>query len=296
MKWNPLNNSIGLALGGGGAKGVAHIGVLKAYEEASIQIDYIAGTSIGAIVASYYAFGKSSDDLKAIGESLNFNAVLNWSWQRMEMGAFTTDAIKKRILEDLGEVNIEDAQIPLAICTTDLLTGKSIVLREGSLTTAVCASMAIPGFFAPVEFQGMLLVDGGITQNVPVSALNALGAGIRVAVDLNGISHYPVPKNALSVMSNAIDIAIDSQTRAQVRQADVVISMDLSEYSRINNRERFAELYDTGYDAAKKSLDKLKLFKQFSYVHYLSQLTRASWPLKIPLLLRHMVARLLKTE
>ena len=113
MKWNPFNSSIGIALGGGGARGIAHIGVLRAFEDNDIKISHISGTSIGALVASYYAFGKSIDDIKDIGEALNFTSVIGLSLHKK--GLFSTRSIEKMVIRDLGDVNIEDAQIPLAI-------------------------------------------------------------------------------------------------------------------------------------------------------------------------------------
>jgi len=280
MKWNLFNSSIGLALGGGAAKGIAHIGVLKAFEESNIAITYISGTSIGALVASYYAFGKSIEDIKDIGEALTLTSVIGLSFQKK--GMFSTRSIENMILKDLGNVNIEDAKIPLAICATDILTGEQITLRHGNLAKAVCASTAIPGIFIPVEINGKTLVDGGITENVPVSLLDKMGAGITVGVNLNGHQKYAEPKDIIAIMGNAIDIAIDLRTKDQLKQADFTLSMDLKNYNRMDNAGQFEDLYNEGYIFTQKKLKRLFWYQKMRFVFYLRKLYLEIAPFKIP--------------
>lgn len=183
MKLNPFNTRIGLALGGGAAKGIAHIGVLKAFEEEQIKIHCISGTSAGALIASYYAFGRPAESILSICSTLNLSKIINFTFERG--GLFSTNAIREMIHRDLGDVRIEDAEIPLAICATDIETGEQLIFREGNLADVVCASMAVPGLFVPVEIDGRILVDGGLVENVPISPLAKMGAGITVAVDLS---------------------------------------------------------------------------------------------------------------
>lgn len=280
MKWNPLNTRIGLALGGGAAKGLAHIGVLKAFEEQDIRIDYLAGTSIGALVAAYYAFGKPVDEIQSIGEGLHLKKVLNFTLQKG--GFFSTDAIRSMIERDLGKVQIEQASIPLAICTTDVVSGEQVVLQKGDLADAVCASVAVPGLFVPVRISGRLLVDGGIVENVPVSPLEEMGAGIIVAVDLNGVKKYPVPVDVTEVISNAIDIGMDLRTREQMRRADIGISLDLTRYSRFGNPDQAEALIMEGYLPTKHKLRRLLWYKRTNLIVYLIKVLRELLPLKIP--------------
>jgi len=280
MKWNPFNSKIGLALGGGAAKGIAHIGVLEALEEEDIHIAYISGTSIGALVASYYAFGKRIEEIKRIGEGLNFKTVIGLSLHKK--GIFSTKSIESMILRDLGNVNIEDSNIPLAICTTDISTGEQVILRQGNLAKAVCASVAVPGIFVPIEINGRTLVDGGITENVPITPLDKMGAGITVGINLNGNQQYPPPKDMIAIMSNAIDMAIDLRTRDQLKQADITLSLNLNRYSRLDNSGQFDDLYHEGYQSAKKKLSKLLWYKKTHYFYYLKNLIKIIAPIKIP--------------
>lgn len=278
--FNPFNKKIGLALGGGAAKGLAHIGVLRAFDEQNIQISYISGTSVGAIVASYYAFGKNIDEIDQLGERLKAKSVFKLNLDKR--GFVSTDSIKQMLLNDIGDVNIEDAKIPLAICTTDISSGESVIFKKGKLIPAVCASVAVPGLFTPVEHDGRLLVDGGITQNVPVPAVKAMGAGITVAVDLNGVNEYQKPMDIFTVVGNAIDIAIDSRTREQVKSADIKISLDLSKYSLLDNSANKQKLIDEGYQTAQNQLSKLVWYRRLNLLNSIRKLIRDFVPFKIP--------------
>lgn len=280
MKWNIFNTSVGVALGGGGAKGIAHIGVLKALEESDIKISYISGTSIGALVASYYAFGKPLKDIKEIGEDLNFTSVIGFSLHKK--GLFSTKSIERMILRDLGDVNIEDANIPLAICTTDIATGEQVILSEGSLAKAVCASTAIPGIFIPIEIANRTLVDGGISENVPISLLDKMGAGITIGINLNGSPGYAAPNEMVTIMSNAIDIAIDLRTKDQLRKADFVVALNLENYSRFDNSKQFEDIYNEGYHHTKQKIKNLFWYKRVRIAFYLKKLYLAIIPFKIP--------------
>jgi NTE family protein len=280
MKFNPLNTQIGLALGGGAAKGIAHIGVLKAFEEENIKIDYLSGTSVGALIASYYAFGKSVDEIMHVGRDLNIKRVIHFTLKKR--GFFTTSAIREMVLKDLGDVQIEDALTPLAICTTDITTGEQVIFQKGSLVDAICASVAVPGLYIPVEINGRMLVDGGITENVPISILEKMGAGITIGIDLNGVSKYPHPQDFVQVMGNAFDIAIDLRTRDQLKDADICLSLDLSKYSRFDNTEYVDELLREGYVPMKKKIKKLLWYKRTNLIQYSIKLFKEFVPLKLP--------------
>lgn len=280
MKLNPFNTNIGLALGGGAAKGIAHIGVLKAFEEENIEIFCLSGASVGALIAAYAAFGKKSDEIMRVGRELSFSKVANFTLKKR--GMFTTDSIEEMILGDLGDVNIEDALIPLAIVATDITTGEKVVFRKGKLAKAICATIAVPGAYVPVEYNGRLLVDGGITENVPVSVLEEMGAGILVGIDLNGVKKYPYPNDILGVLGNAFDIAIDLRTRDQLKQADIVVSMDLSEYSRFGNAKMADELFMEGYMPMKNKIKKVLWYKRTNLLQYLRKALKELAPLKIP--------------
>ncbi|WP_303290440.1 patatin-like phospholipase family protein [Marinobacter sp. SS5-14b] len=280
MKLNPFNTRIGLALGGGAAKGIAHIGVLKAFEEENIPIHCISGTSVGALVASYHAFGRPAESILSICSTLNLSKILNFTLERG--GLFSTNAIRDMIHRDLGDVRIEDANIPLAICATDIETGEQLIFREGNLADVVCASMAVPGLFVPVEINGRTLVDGGLVENVPISPLAKMGAGITVAVDLSHVSRYPKPDNTFDVITNAINIGIDFNTRKQLKNADIAVPLDLSGYSLTNNADRVDELYQEGYQPMKKTIRRVLWYKRMNVVINLIKAARTLLPFKVP--------------
>lgn len=293
MSWNPLNTKIGLALGGGAAKGIAHIGVIKCLEQEEINVSYISGTSIGSLVAAFYAFGKSTDEMLSISETLSISRVTSFTLRKR--GFFTTESIRELIIKELGDVNIEDSKIPLAILAADITTGEEIVFRHGPVADAVCASIAVPGVYVPVELQGRLLVDGGIVENVPISPLKKMGAGIIIAVDLNGVSRYRFPKDIMDVMGNAFDIAIDLRTRDQIKNADLVISMDLSQFSRVDNSKRVNELMNVGYYATKNKMLKLSLYKKVNILHLVKKFIIETIPLKWPLFISKKFRNKIKT-
>lgn len=280
MKLNPFNTRIGVALGGGAAKGIAHIGALKAFEEDQIRIHCISGTSVGALVASYYAFGRPAESILSICSTLNLSKIINFTFERG--GLFSTDNIRDMIHRDLGDCRIEDADIPLAICATDIETGEQLIFREGNLADAVCASMAVPGLFVPVEVDGRILVDGGLVENVPISPLAKMGAGITVAIDLSHVTRYPKPEDTLDVISNAINIGIDFNTRKQLKKADIAVPLDLSKYSLTNNADCVDELYMEGYRPMKKKIQRVLWYKRMNLVIYLVKTAGKLLPLKIP--------------
>ncbi len=284
MKLNPFNTRIGLALGGGAAKGIAHIGVLKAFEEEQIRIHCISGTSVGALVASYHAFGRPAESILSICSELNLSKILDFTLKRG--GLFSTNSIREMIHRDLGDCRIEDANIPLAICATDIETGEQLIFRKGNLADAVCASMAVPGLFVPVEIDGRILVDGGLVENVPISPLPEMGAGIIVAVDLSHVGRYPKPEDTLDVISNAINIGIDFNTRKQLKKADIAVPLDLSGYSLTNNADRVEELYLEGYHPMKQKIRQVLWYKRWNVVISLIKAAATLLPFKVPEILK----------
>lgn len=248
MSFSFFKKKIGLTLGGGAAKGLAHIGVLKAFHKKKQEIHCISGVSVGALIASYFAFGKKFNELDELADILNAKSIVNF--RPSKLGLINTDAIRDIIIKDLGDVLIEDARIPLAIGATDIETGECVIFHEGSLAKAVCASVAIPGIVEPVQYQNRFLVDGGISKNILVQVLEDMGAKKTIAVDLNGVTNYEKIENVMDVIGNAIDIAIDLNTKHELQKADAVISLDLSDYSRLDNSHKIDEVIEKGYQAA----------------------------------------------
>lgn len=280
MDINLFNTKVGLALGGGGAKGVAHIGVLKAIEEANIKIDYLAGTSVGAMVASLYAFNIDLNSISDIARRLTISDITTFKLNKT--GFFTTELLRKLLIEYLGDVNIEDASIPLAIVATDINTGEAVIFRQGCLADAVCASASIPGIYIPMTLHGRTLVDGGLVQNVPVQPVKTMGAGVVIASHLSSVDYYEKPENVLDVMRNAFEIAVSQHTNGEVAMADLIIAMNLSDFSLRDNTERFDELFSIGYDTATKQLSKFAWLGKRNPFFYLWRIILSLSPFKIP--------------
>ena len=279
-----FNTTIGLALGGGAAKGVAHIGVLKALEDANIEVDYIAGTSVGAMIAALYAFKVDVETIGSLARRLTMSKVT--SFKLNKTGFFSTESLRELMLEYVGDVAIEDAAIPLSIVATDINSGEEIILTSGSVVDAVCASAAIPGIYIPVEINGRTLVDGGLVQNVPIEALQTAGAGVTIASHLNSVSHYQEISHVLDVMRNAFEIAVSQHTQDQVKEADLLISMDLSDFSLRDNTERYDELFNIGHQAATVQLTKLAWYKKTNVFLYIGRMMRELAPFKLPEFIR----------
>ena len=283
---NLFNTKIGLALGGGAAKGIAHIGVLSALEEAQVKISYISGTSVGAIVAALYAFKVDTATMGSLARRLSMSKVTTFKLNKT--GFFSTDSLRELMLEYLGEVNIEDAEIPLAIVATDINSGEEVILTRGPVADAVCASAAVPGIYIPVVIDGRTLVDGGLVENVPVGPLRTMGAGVIIASNLSAVNHYSEPSHVVDVMRNAFEIAVSQHTKAQLKDVDLLISMDLSDFSLRDNSERYDELFAIGYDSTLSQLSKMSWYHKTNILLYLWRIVRELAPFKIPAFVRRL--------
>ncbi len=225
----PLPQRIGLALGGGAARGAAHIGVLQALEVYGLRPSFIVGASAGALVGGLYAAGISPATLATLAHSLKWRDIsslpMTISWttlaaRTMPLGILDLDRLSDWIRNVLGaDLYFADLQIPFAAIATDIANGQSIMLNEGSIASAIRASCSVPGIFTPVRRNGRLLVDGGASNNLPVSAVQQMGADYVIAVDLlpSVSSPVPEPKNILEVSITAI--------YALIRAAQVDISL-----------------------------------------------------------------------
>ncbi len=173
---------IGLALGGGGMKGLAHVGALSVLEEMGIQPNIIAGCSIGAVIGAFYASGYRAEHMSYILKSSPPASLFTWRFDGL--GLFDVSRFEDFLYQHLGNKRIEQLPIPLALITSDLETGNEVVLEEGPLVPAVLASSAVPGIFPPVEIEGRLLVDGGLINNLPISVLKARQVQYSIAIRL----------------------------------------------------------------------------------------------------------------
>lgn len=245
MKSFKSDTTWGLALGGGGARGIIHVGVLKALEEGGIKPVCIAGTSIGAIVGGFYASGMTPDDL--------LTHFRNQSWIKMfrlkaSFSAFLEMKYLNSLLDEKLSHKFEDLQLPFYACVTNLSTRSNEMIGSGDLHTAITASASIPILFPPVEINGVKYVDGGVTNNIPSSAL--LGHCDKIlAVDVNNIPPSGKLDNVKDIALEIFHTAIDNNSREGRKVADAVIRPELGREYDILDFSKAEELFGIGYRA-----------------------------------------------
>lgn len=220
---------IGIALGSGGARGFAHLGVIKVLEQNQIPIDMIAGSSMGALVGSFYAAGINIDQLYKMATAFKRKYYLDFTVPKM--GFITGDRVKNLIKAFTQNKNIEDLKIPLAIVATDIQKGKKVVFKSGPVADAVRASISIPGIFVPVQMDGQLLVDGGVIDRVPVSVVKEMGADIVIAVDVSQVKKNDQITSIFDVIMQSIDIMQDELVHHRKIASDFMIRPRVEQYS-----------------------------------------------------------------
>lgn len=255
--------NIGLALGGGAVLGAAHVGVLKAIEEKGVEIKFITGTSIGAFVAALFAFGKDWSEISDITSELKWMDITSISLSRFSL--LSNEKFGALLVEHIGDKNIEESMIPLAIIATDASSGEKVILQTGSVAQAVMASTCIPGIFKPVEIDDKMLIDGGIVENVPINTLRKLGAEYIIGIDLNANHNYQKPGNILDVLMNSFHFIMQQAAKLQTEDADLLIKPDLSSFDRTDTKQ-IDELMKKGYEDTIKILEKTDLNKKESWI------------------------------
>lgn len=249
------SGTLGLALSGGAILGCVHIGVLQALDEAGIRITHLAGTSMGALIASFYAFGLSGAEIEEVAEDLRWPRIT--SLTPSKLGFLSQEKLRKTIRMHLGEARIEDARIPLAIVATDISSGEKVVMTRGDLASAATASACFPGIFVPVERDGRLLVDGGLVENLPLSPLQSWGVDRILAVDAFLGMTFHRPTRYLDLIKNAVDIVLVQAAREDARKADLLIAPDLDTFSS-TELDHIPALVREGYRAAREVLEGLE--------------------------------------
>lgn len=251
-----MSKTLGLALGSGGARGVAHIGLALALEEAGIKPDYIAGCSMGAVVGACLAMGMPAAKMRDLAFGLKKRDLVDISPAFISrMAIMRTKKLRDLLMNTIGDVNIEDMKLPFACVATDLYSGKVHVFSSGKAELAVRASCTIPCVFRPVEFEDKLLVDGGVLCRVPVGTVRAMGADVVVAVDALANTFEPVTEvdNIISLILRVFDIMDASQTALRrEREEDradleIIPKMEgLSQYRLSDIEKAFNEGYSRG--------------------------------------------------
>ena len=212
---------IGLALGSGGARGFAHLGVLKALKDNAIPVDMIAGSSMGALVACFYAFGHDIDQLIKLSKAFRRKHYLDFTIPKM--GFITGNRVKNLIKLFMQGKNIEDLQIPVTVIATDLQTGEKVELTEGPIAETVRASISIPGIFIPEKLNGRLLIDGGVADRVPVSTVKKMGADIVIGVDVARVNPKEEILTVYDVIMQSLDILQMEIGAARESESDIMI-------------------------------------------------------------------------
>jgi NTE family protein len=249
--------SVGLALGGGFARGIAHVGVLRVFEKYQIPIEYIAGVSAGAIVAAAYASGATPNEIGQVGASMRFTDVARWSISKMGLaGSERMDQFLRRLLK---RFRFEEMKIPLGIVATDLTTGAPVAFRDrGDVSIAIRASCSYPGLFQPMRHQGKMLVDGAMSIEIPAPLAHDMGAQYVVSVHLPMQQvTAPGPSNLFQVINRCFQIMQTRMEQDWRQFSDVVITPDVTgmEWDCFGSADR---LVQAGEIAALEAVPKIK--------------------------------------
>jgi NTE family protein len=228
---SPLANKrlprIGLALGGGAAKGFAHVGVIAVLEEAGLRPSYVVGTSAGSLVAALYASGKSSAELQKAALAIEEVAITDWMLPLVGRGMFRGDALGRYVNEAVGGRLLDQMSIPLGVVATDLGNGQAMLFRRGDTGTAVRASSAVPGVFVPVRISGRDYVDGGLVAPVPVRFTRQMGAELVIAVDISTVPEENTANDTLQILLQTFSIMGRSINQHELKDADIIIRPSL---------------------------------------------------------------------
>lgn len=250
---------VGLALSGGGARGFAHVGVIKALTENDIRVDLVSGCSAGSFVGGAFAAGMTADEIVEVGKKVSWFGVAGFSYS--PRGFLSNAPMTKFIKDNFPVTKFEDLKIPFAAVACDLETGEEIVLRdEGDMVEAIRASCAIPGVFVPVvDAKGRSLIDGGVVAPMPTRAARKLGADIVIAVDLLtcGSTYWGKPSTLIGMFFQSAMMMLRTASRNQHYRADVVIEPKIA-HIRPDEIAKRDELIRLGEEAAISQLDSIR--------------------------------------
>ena len=275
---------LGVALGGGGARGLAHIGVLRALEKANIQPDYLTGTSMGGVIAAGYAAGLSPDDLEQIAQEFDSARKL-WGLADPTLprqGLFQGDRLLAFFDQHMQGRTFDDLRVPLTLVAVDLNSGQEVHLREGSVSEAVRATVSVPGLLAPMEHDGQKLVDGGLLNNVPVDVVREMGANVTLAVDVFASNGKPsiwqdlgqrrflsgTVGGLIAVLGDSLELLVYQQSANKLQKSppDFLIQPDLPvDVTIVTGYHRSADLISLGEEAAAAILPDLQATLMLEY-------------------------------
>ncbi|UCF35544.1 MAG: patatin-like phospholipase family protein [Acidobacteriota bacterium] len=282
--------SIGLVLGGGGARGLSHVGVIRWLEENRIPVDYVVGTSIGGLIGGLYAMGYSADEMSALLDELDWNTLLasspryndlnfrrkqdsrfypidfelglkNWQLSSpagLNSGHFIGLLFDRLTLPYSGLASFDELPTPFRCVATDMGNAQEVVLADGSLSSALRSTMAIPGVFTPVERSGLILADGGMLNNVPVDVARQLGVSLTIAVDVGApLKNASELQSLPGILDQSINVMMLDKVRRNLALADLVLGPDVAKWGTLEFDD-FREIQQKGYEAAAAKAQFLK--------------------------------------
>jgi|SRR5579871_1849660 len=261
----PAQPKIGLALGGGFARGIAHVGILKVLERERIPLHCITGVSAGSIVAAAYASGAGVDEIARIGCGMRFNDVARWTLCRL--GLVESERMAAFLRRLLKKFSFEEMRIPLGVLATDLGTGEPVAFRDtGDVILPIRASCSYPGLFQPIRYQGRLLVDGAMCTEVPAQLARKMGATHVISVCLPMQGPAVVPSNMLQVVNRCFQILQSRAEEGWRRHSDIIITPDVTGVAW-DGFKSGAEMVEAGACAVEKILPDVRKWLEPAYIH-----------------------------
>ncbi len=243
---------IGLVLSGGGARGFAHLGVLKALEEKNIPIHAISGSSAGALVGALYANGLNPDEIMKVLLAKGVMQSLKFSWSKL--GLFSFDKVEVLLRQHIPHDSFEKLKIPMHVCAMNLAEGEGVFFSKGELIKPVLASCAIPGIFSPVKINGDAYIDGGVINNLPIEPLEKI-TDIQIGVNIMPVERTMPVNSAKDILMKCLMIAIGEKSKAKEHKFDLMINPDnIRGYSTFKTVAADA-VYELGYNSAVKALE-----------------------------------------
>ena len=260
---------IGLALGGGGARGFALIGAVRAFEEANIKFDYISGTSIGSVIGAMLAFGVTSQEMQDIATKIRVKDIRKNVIPFMPssllkyVSGITKKNIEKIITQTVGDINIEDLKTPFCAVAVDMISGNEVDITKGCLCKALAGSCAVPTVFNAVEFEDKLLFDGGLQNTIPADVLRKLGCDAVVSIDINSTrGNGTDSKKYFDLLMASVRVMMKSNAIKGYLNSDIIVKPDLKRFSA-SKTTGMLEMIEEGYNATKKMIPEIKnLFRK----------------------------------
>ncbi|MDR0850131.1 MAG: patatin-like phospholipase family protein [Christensenellaceae bacterium] len=246
---------LGLVLGGGATRGFAHIGVIKAFEEWGIDVDFIAATSAGSIVGALYAAGLGYEEIYARAKTLRKKDIVS---KKLFLLPSKTTGLENVMKDTIGDLSFSELKKPLAVVAVDLVSGEEVVITKGKVCKAVAGSCSVPGFFVPTEFEEMHLADGSLQNNIPADVARSFGCNYVIAVDVNSTRGSGTESLKMTdVLSSALGILMKSNSVKGYMHSDIMLQPNMKRFSS-QKIEGLEDMIEEGYSAAIERMDEIE--------------------------------------